>query len=164
MRLDVEVFGDVQLAREIVRVGDRAGNLSPVFESLMDRLREINDEQFRSRGARGGDPWDPLKPATILEKARLGAPEPTFTLYRWGNLYTALAAHSDENQEVIITDDWAVFRVTGEPGEIGMYHHWGAPGANLPERPLIRLTEEDRREFVREVEHYLFTGDVRQFL
>lgn len=164
MRFDVDVFGDKQFSRELVRVGSRAGNLNPAFHSIFMRLLEINSEQFRSFGARGGDPWAPLQPETIRQKAAEGVAHPDWPLWRTEALFEAMTSPSDSNNEEILNEEWAVWRVIGEPGEIGVHHQHGAPAANLPARPPFRLTEEDRREFVREMQHFIMTGNVRHFL
>jgi phage gpG-like protein len=162
VRIELSLFGDVQMSREILRVSERAGNMDPVFRSIFGRLKEINAEQIISHGQRSGG-WEELKPATILAKARAGMEHPDWPEYGTGDLFRALSHTGDENNEEIYNRTWAVFRVTGDPGEYGPIQQRGTVDGSLPARPLFALTEVDRREFVREMEAFLFTGTVRGF-
>lgn len=163
MRIDISIFGDTQFSRDLGIMGERGLNMDPVFASIFDRIREINAEQILSRGARGGTPWLPLKPATILQKAREHAPHPDWPEYRTSALYQALSHKDDQNNEEILNGDWAVFRVTGDPGEYGPIQSRGSEAAGIPARPLFRLTEQDRREFVDEMRVFIIKGEVRGF-
>lgn len=162
MRITVDIFGDQQFSRELVRVGQRAGNLNPAFHSIFMRLLEINAEQFHTLGARGGSPWAPLKPETIRQKAAEGVSHPEWPLWRTEALFGAMTSPSDPNNEIILNEDWAVFRVLGEPGDYGPYHQHGT--SDMPARPPFKLLEDDKREFVREMQSYIMTGRVRHFL
>lgn len=162
LRFRVDVFGDTQFARELVNVGERAGDLNPAFHSIFARLMEISAEQFHTLGARGGTPWAPLAANTIRQKAAEGVPHPEWPLWRTEALFEAMTSPGDPNNEEILNGDWAVWRVLGEPGEYGRYHQSGT--RDMPARPPFRLTEEDRREFVREMQHFIMTGTVRHFL
>lgn len=156
----MSIFGDVQLSRDIKRISTRAGNMNPAFAAIFDRLTEIEGEQFLSQGYRGGSPWAPLKPKTIESKRRKGYAHPELAEFATEALYEALSSHHNENQERIFNETWAVFRVTGEPAEYGMYQHHGVPENNLVPRALFRLTNVDRRQMVKQMQRFLFRGEV----
>jgi hypothetical protein len=93
----------------------------------------------------------------------------TDPLFRTHTLFEAMSFRSSPDNEIIVTDDWAVFRVpdseTAEgrsPGSYGGFHQTGTE--HMPARPPFRLTIRDRREFVDEMQRYIFTGKVSRFL
>lgn len=162
VNVTIELFGDQQMSREIKRIGERADNLDPAFRSIFDRLMEINAEQLWSQGSRGGSPYDPLAPSTIAAKERAGYRRPGMALFATEDLFEALTSPSSPNNEMIFNGDWAVFRVTGEPGEYGPYHQGGT--SRMPARPPFKLTEQDKADFIKEMAFFLFRGEVRNFL
>lgn len=72
MRLDIEVFGDVQFSRELLRVGERAGDLRPVFADLVDDFHSMEREQFDTEGGAASGGWAPLKDTTVERKDAAG--------------------------------------------------------------------------------------------
>lgn len=162
--VDIEVFGEKHISREIVRTGIRSRQLNPVFRSIFRRMEEIHAEQFLSRGSRGGTPWEPLKPATILQKAREGAADPEWPEVRTEHLFEALTSPSSEYNEAIYNDEWAVWRVTGEPAGYGAIQQRGAPSINLPARPLSVFTLADRESFVKEIQLWITRGTLTHFV
>lgn len=163
----ISLFGDQQFDRELRRVGERGEDMSPAFGSIFDRLREINSEQMRSQGARSGEPYAPLKPATVAMKAKAGLdPDIEFATHE---LFNAMTGHTDPNQEVIIEHDWAVFRVLGDlaeggPGGYGPVQQQGSLDGSLPPRPVFRLIQKDRVDIVKEMQRYVITGKLGNFL
>jgi phage gpG-like protein len=164
LRITLELFGDRQLDREIRIIGRRTDNLNQAFRSIFNRMVDINSQNFWSHGARSGNIWESLKPATVAEKIREGSPSPSEPLRRFGDLFDAMSFIPNENNEVIYGGNWAVFRLTGEVADIGAIHQRGAPSKNLPARPFFAFTDEDREEFVREIQHFIFKRKVRNFL
>lgn len=63
-----------RVASQIRAMRDRAADVSPAWNALIDWFAEQNTKQFTSRGARYVTPWPPLSPSTIAEKKRLGYP------------------------------------------------------------------------------------------
>jgi phage gpG-like protein len=162
--VDIEVFGEKHVSREIIRTGIRARQMNPVFVAIFRRMEEIHAEQFMSRGERGGTPWEALKPATILEKARLGASQPDWPEVRYQHLFEAMTSPSSEYNEAIYNDEWAVWRVVGEPAEYGAIQQKGAPSKNLPPRPMSVFTLADRESFVKEIQLWITRGTLTHFV
>lgn len=160
MRFDLTVFGDTQFSREIVRTGERGGDMRPAFRSIFDRMFEINREQFLSQGRRGSGGWEPINPEYKVWKAEHGFD--TDILFKTHALFEAMGFVTSDDNEVMVAENWAVFRVTGEPGEYGPFHQSGTE--HMPARPPFALTALDRREFFDEMQDYIFTGRVRNFL
>jgi phage gpG-like protein len=162
--VDIEVFGDRQISREILRVGIRSRNLEPVWRSVFRHMDEIHSEQFLTKGERGGTPWLDLKPATIIAKVREGSKTPDWPERRTDALYEAMSSPSSPNREEIYNGEWALFRVIGDPGEYGPIQQQGAASINLPARPLSVFTPIDREEIIKEIQLYVRRGIVRHFL
>lgn len=71
MNLNLEVFGDRQVSRELLRFGDRATDMRPAFEDLADDFLDVENQQFSSQGMFSGG-WRPLAASTIERKRRAG--------------------------------------------------------------------------------------------
>lgn len=71
MRLDLDVFGDKQISRELLRFGDRADDMTGAFRELADDFEDMEAQQFNTQGVFSGG-WAPLKPSTIEAKMRKG--------------------------------------------------------------------------------------------
>lgn len=164
LRITLELFGDTQLDREMRFIGRQAGDLKPAFKAVFDQMVDINSKQFWSLGARSGHPWAPLKPATVIQKAREGSPTPEIALRRFGDLFDAMSFIPNENNRVTYQRHAAHFMLTGQPGRIGAIHQRGSAAANIPARPFFKLTERDRKDFVDEIAHFIFKRKVRNFL
>lgn len=157
--ITISVFGDEQMSREIKRIASRADDLDPAFRSIFHRLMEINAEQMFSQGGRGGTPYAPLAESTLAEKARKG--QSPLALFATETLFEDLTSPTGGN-ETIYGGDWAVWRVTGESADYGPYHQHGTE--HMPARPPFQLLETDKRDFVDEMGHYLFRGELANFL
>jgi phage gpG-like protein len=154
-RIDISVAGDVQVSRNILRVGDRAGDMSPAFDQIADDIMEIEEEQFDSQGARGGAAWAPLKESTSARKRRLGL-DPRI-LHATLDLRNSLTRRGDANQNLIIEPEYMVF---GSDLPYIAPHQTGAPAVPLPVRRPINFTEQDRRGLVRTLQNFIMTGRV----
>lgn len=160
VHVELAVFGDVQFAREIDRVAGRPSEMEPAWRSIFDRMLEINREQFLSEGMRSSGGWDPLNPKYVAWKAAHGLD--TRILWRTHALFEAMGFESDANNEIIYGGDWAVFRVTGEPGEYGPYLQGGTD--HMPARPPWALTELDREEIMKEIQRWILKGELGFFI
>lgn len=155
MQVAISLFGDVQMDREILRVTARSRNLDPAFRAIFLRMMEINSEQMRSHGERGGTPYPPDKDATVRRKARLGLD--TDILFATHALFEAMSSPSSSDNEAIYNQDWAVWHITGDPATYGAVHQTGTRDGRIPARPPFRLTEADKIEFVKEIQHFIFS-------
>lgn len=69
MRLDLDVFGDTQFSRELLRMGDRVEDMRPIFRELADDFYELERRQFDSEGGEASGGWRPLAESTLKRKA-----------------------------------------------------------------------------------------------
>jgi phage gpG-like protein len=52
VRLELDVFGDKQIDRELLRFAERAVDARPLWNHLIIQLRALEEEQFTSQGER----------------------------------------------------------------------------------------------------------------
>ncbi len=161
---EIQLFGDEELAHTFERIGRRARHMDEVFETIFSQLVNIMGENFLTQGARSGSPWDELKPATIIEKTRLGALHPEDPLIRFGDLFDAASFIPNSGNRASYHGTHATFELTGEAARIGEIHQHGAEVSGIPARPFFRLTHSDREDFVDEMHHFLFRRRVRGFV
>lgn len=162
----ITVLGDTQFERELRFTGRRATQAKPLYEELGWFLSyRVVGEQFRTKGARSGEPWAPLAPSTIKRKGHADILEDTgdlrgsFMLWDPMNIYEA-------------TDDYLRF---GSRVEHGIYHQLGTEErrgqrhvqlqlfdtggrSGTPMRKIMDLTEGDRVHIVKEMQQWIIRG------
>lgn len=149
LRLELDVFGDVQLARELLRVGEHADDLAPAFRSIADYWRDLEREQFGSQGATGSGGWPPLAPSTIARKGHATILVDTETLR------DSLTDAGDERHIEHVTSDELVF---GTSVSYAKYHQRGT--SRTPQRRPIELTDHQRRESIKKLQRRIMTGEI----
>lgn len=157
MRLVMEAFGEALLDRTLLRFADRADNMAPVLRAIADDFYDIEAAQFATEGGRSGG-WEPLKASTLADKQRKGYGSRGI-LERTLDLEESLTGR---------TGRFSIYRVTADELEVGTsdpkakYHHSKLPRrSNLPRRPLIELTEADKRGMMKRIQRYLVDGTVQ---
>jgi len=141
--------------RHLEAMRERAQDARPAWSSFTNWLVDNVHNQFQTRGTRWGTPWAPLRPATIAEKRRLGYPlDP---LIRTRRLEHSLTRRPMDIERLSPRDMEVGTRVP-----YAIYHHNGAPRANLPRRPLWDA-ERIRREGVatRALSSWIIEGSPR---
>lgn len=151
MKLDLDVYGDEQLERELLRFSAYAGNAQPALRQIAGDMREQIREQFATEGERGSGGWAPLKDTTLQAKAAAGLD--SHILQATHRLIDSLTAESHGDQKLVITDDSLIF---GSSVEYGRYHQKGT--SRMPARKPIEFAELDRRGFVRTLQRYIVEG------
>jgi hypothetical protein len=153
--IELNVAGETQLARAFEATSREADDLSePLARYGEFLLREIG-EQFQSEGARGGEPWRRLSRAyeTWKTEAYPGRP----ILVQSGAMRSAAlsprAVTVTPRRLVYEIDDANVSGGTrGEGdrvdrGQLAYWHQTG--GGRLPERRIVQLNMEARRQLER---------------
>lgn len=148
MRLELDVFGDTQLSRDLLRFGERAADASPAFRQIADDLRDIERRQFASEGGFASAGWDPLAPSTIARKALLGL-DPRI-LRATGALEASLTNRGDDAHVEMIGTQELIF---GTDVDYAKFHQKGT--SRMPRRRPIELRETDRRDIVRTLQRHL---------
>lgn len=150
MRLDLDVFGEEQVSRELMRFSAHAGNAQPAFHKIAEDMREQIAEQFSTEGDRGSGGWAPLTDSTLAAKAARGLD--SHILQATQSLMNSLAGTGGDHIEQV-TDDSLLF---GSSIAYGKYHQKGT--TRMPARKPVDFTELDRRGFVRTLQRYIVGG------
>lgn len=149
MRLRLEVEGEVQIDRTLLRFEEALEDLRPVWEVLADRFAAGERRQFASEGAYGSGGWAPLSPRYAAWKAKHYPGKPI--LRRTDELYNSLTRRPFGIE--VLTDKSIT---VGSGLDRGRYHQAGGP--HLPQRRPVELPESERREWVRRVQRFVQTG------
>jgi phage gpG-like protein len=148
VRLHLDVYGEEQIDRELLRFSSYVGDPSPAFHKIADDMREDIGHRFEAEGPG----WAKLAASTLAAKAAAGLPpeilQATRKLMR--SLSQKGAGHVEE-----VGDDFLRF---GSSVPYGKFHQKGT--TKMPERKVIDFTEADRRGFVRTLQRYIRTGEV----
>lgn len=154
MQLYLEVFGDVQLARELLRFGERAEDMSPAFEQIADDFLQIQEFQFDSQGGMFSGGWAALAPSTIESKRRQGL-DPRI-LHATLALRNSLTNKNDPNHVRRITPDTMEVgtSVTSPSGFPYPAAHQNPKQGQKQRRP-IELDEDISSDWVKVLQEYL---------
>lgn len=107
----IEVLGEEQINRRLLRWAGRAGNAVPVWETIAEYLMAVERAQFDTQGAYSGHPWAPLKEATIMAKQRRG--EDPRILHATLAMRNALTQKGDQHQRLQMTKSMMRFGIKG---------------------------------------------------
>jgi phage gpG-like protein len=151
MRVELDVFGEKQISREILRVGERASDARPVFSSIARYLMGEEEQQFASEGRYASGGWARLKDATIAAKRRAHL-DPRI-LRATDALHRSLTRRGDANQVLVIRPNELRF---GTKLAYARFHQSGT--SSSPRRRPLELRETARREVVRRLQRFLLTG------
>lgn len=152
--IGIEVFGDKQTARQLLRFSERPGNMRPVFWTIADEFREIEKRQFASQGISGSRGWRRLKPATSAAKAKAGL-DPRI-LHATLRLRKSLTQKNRDHIRAFRKDEMFV----GSKVPYGVHHQFGAPKANLPRRRPVDIREAERKDIVRRIQLWILKGEL----
>lgn len=150
MRLSLDVYGEEQLERELLRFSAYAGSPQPAFRKIAEDMRAQIAQQFESEGNRGSGGWAPLKETTVLAKAAAGLDPHILQATR--SMMESLT-HVGGNHIERITDSELLF---GSKDPKGKFHQKGT--SKMPARKPVDFTEVDRRNFVRTLQRYIVDG------
>lgn len=160
MRIDIDVYGDVQLSRELLRFAGRTEDASPAFRAIAILLRRSEKRQFSSKGRHASGGWPALKPSTIAAKRRSKDPRvranATRILRATDALMDSLTKKSDGGHTEVVQPHQLVF---GTQVDYARYHQ---KGEGVPRRRPLELRGRDRTEMVKQIQRYLVTGRVRE--
>jgi phage gpG-like protein len=157
--VEIDVFGTTFLSRKLNAIGDRAGDLEPVLESVADDMRDHAKRAFDSRGLTSGAAWPPLSPDTIARKSRDKSAKirsnASRVLHATETLRNSLTVEGHKDH-VSHADHNSLTYSTNVPYAI--FHQEGT--RLMPARPPVRLREFQRKRVVRKVERWIMTGIV----
>lgn len=151
MRFSLELFGEAQIDRTLMRYAENVGDASDLWDALANRFGTANRKQFTSEGAYGSGGWPALSPAYASWKSRH---------YPGAKILHA----TGELEESLTQRPFGIERI--EPGSMtvgsgvahGAYHQAG--GGNLPQRRPVELPASERRVWIRYIQTFIVTGIV----
>lgn len=152
MRLELDITGDKQILRDLLRWGENARDMRPAFRDLADDFLDIERKQFESQGGYGSGGWKPLKPDYLARKVAAGFD--SRILHRTLRLRRSLTMSTGDSVRVITADEMRV----GTRVPYAVHHQHGAPRANLPRRRPVELPNADRERWVKILQRHLVEG------
>lgn len=155
MRMDLETFGEKQFSREILRVGENAGNMRPAFDKVHDLILDVEGRQFKTQGGAYSGGWKPLAPATIRRKARKNLdPRILHATLRLRHSLTN-EGHADH-----------VYRASADEMFVGTKVPYAGPHQNpkagnpLPRRRPVEFSDAVRKNILKILQRHLLGGGV----
>lgn len=149
----VEVFGDKQVERQLLRMGERVADPVPLWESLAEDLLQIEGKQFSSEGASGSGGWAPLADSTLRRKLAKGFP--AAILQATQALMDSLTRRGAAGQILDITPEGMRF---GTDVAYGGFHQRGT--SKMPQRRILEFTEMERVALIKKVQLFVVRGVV----
>lgn len=153
MRFELDVFGDVQVSREILRFGARGSDMRPAFRSIVDFIMGEERHQFASEGRYASGGWKRLKDATIAAKRREHLD--LRILHATHALRDSLTRRGARYQILEVSRGELRFG-TSRPGAAA--HQRPKDTNPLPQRRPLELREFARREILKKLQRYVLTG------
>jgi len=147
VELSFEVDGDVQLARSLSRFGAGVSDMRPAFHDIANLFWNIEKRQFDSEGAYGSGGWGALSPSYDAWKSHYFPGKPI--LQRTGRMMSSLIGMTSDTVKEINPKN---FRI-GTSVYYALFHQRGT--SKMAARPVIQLTEADKREWVKVVQRWL---------
>src|SRR3982751_3089234 len=151
LEVSVEVFGQTQVKRTIMRPSEHAKDARPAFRAVLELFRDIESRRFRAQGPG----WAPLNPETLRRKAARG--ERLQMLMTTGDLFDSLTSPTS-GEGISDIDRHSMRYGTRRPWAES--HQFGAPDANIPQRKIIDFSEADKRATVKILQRFILTGEV----
>jgi hypothetical protein len=152
-RLELEVFGEVQLKRHLLNMGDRVRDMRPFFHELVDFLEAHEKKQFQTEGRHASGGWAELAASTIAAKRREGFGSKGI-MRRTDALFDALTKTSARGAVRDITPDSLHFSVDLD-WPAGVHQHGSG---NLPRRRLVELDRTDRKQIGKAGHEFIVKG------
>ncbi|HEX4501096.1 MAG TPA: hypothetical protein VH187_08045 [Scandinavium sp.] len=153
VQVEVEVFGDKQISRHLLRFGERAVRATPLWNSLYRDLQNIEKVQFLTEGGHGSGGWAELAPSTVADKEKRNMSP--WILRASEILFNSLTGRNALGQIKEIGPDFMRF---GSDIPYGVYHQRGT--VHMPMRKVIDITGPERVAIVKKIQMFLVRGVV----
>jgi hypothetical protein len=127
------------VAEKLTAMRERAKDVTPAWQAIIDWFAEQNAAQFATEGQRYRARWAPLAPSTLEEKRRLGYPADT--LVRTRRLRTSLTVRPLGIEHVTPTE-----MAAGTTVRYARFHQRGT--RHMPQRKLISAAQIRREQVV----------------
>jgi phage gpG-like protein len=150
LELNIEVFGEVELSRQLLRFTRVAEDMSPAFRDIHRDFLDVERRQFEGQGIGPAGKWAPLAESTKAHKASAGL-DPRI-LIGTERLFKSLTDEGDADHVYTVTADSMHI---GSRVDYGKYHQSRAPRTRLPRRPPVDLRESTKKKWVKYIQAWL---------
>lgn len=155
MIIQLSALGEEQISREILRVGQYAGDATPAMTLLARFWYKELAKNFDTAGRHASGGWAPLKPATVADKRRRGLDRRI--LHATLRLRRSLTqAGAPDGIRVITAHSAAI----GTTVPYARFHQSGT--SKMPRRRPLELNEQARKRSVKIVQRYIITGKLER--
>lgn len=143
-----EVEGIPLFNRSFNRVQEHISDLRPVWDEVQTAFYRIENEQFKSEGARGGGgKWKRLSTTYAKRKAKLYPGMPI--LQATGRMYEALTSETADSAVVKTKDEFGI----GTTLEYPHYHQKGT--SKMPKRAPVDFGDQQKRDLQKSIQRGL---------
>jgi phage virion morphogenesis protein len=122
-------FNDREVQQVLQRLVELTGNLEPVFADIGEHLTRSHDQRFGLQVSPDSEPWAALLPSYQARKPKNQGKILTLD----GNLRGTL--HYDASADQLLFGTNLIYGAT---------HQFGDPRRNIPERPFLGVSDDDR--------------------
>lgn len=155
----IDVMGERQISRQMLRFGERAIGAAPALEVVHDYLTHVSEGQFQSQGRDSGHPWPDIQEVTKERKRRSKDPTTAANADRIMEaseaLKNSLTRQGDSNMVHVVTNDTMVF---GTKLKYGQYHQKPGSSAAYPRRRSVDLTPTNKIVMIKTIQHWIVHG------
>lgn len=145
MRFTFVVEGQAQFDRSFNRVGKHVEDLRPVWDKIERVFYAIEDEQFKSEGAKGrSGKWKSLTRPYAKQKAQKYGVRPI--LQRSGDLYRSLTG---KTSDTVLIKDKQEFGI-GTRLFYAPFHQRGT--SKMPAREPVSFADDQRTRMMKEIQ------------
>lgn len=160
VRIDLEVFGETAIARDLLRFGDRMTDARPAFENILDMMEDDIAELFSTEGSSGGTSWAPLSEVTLRRKAALNQQPDVLQATR--ALLDSLTAdtHGAGIRHASAQELAFGSSLMTEDGKYNLSElHQKGTRSGMPARPPLQFSEGQKKAYVKELQRYIIEGE-----
>lgn len=133
---------DGQVLAAINRLIDLGARPEPALKEIGEALLQSTERRFRSQAAPDGQPWAPLSPAYARRKARKGRGD---LLLVYNGYLASTLRYQVSGDELMV----------GSDRQYAAVHQFGNPDQNIPARPFIGLSADDRTDILEILNEHL---------
>lgn len=151
--LDIKIFGDQEVRRQLFRGQQAAGDMRPALEDVADDMMSVIGANFSSQGRRGGGSWKMLDPEWLKRKTKMG--QSPLILIGWGALHDSMTQRGDPDQILSVTRNGIKLSSALDYAYI---HTVGGGPSNLPKRDYLQWMTSDRTRWVRICEEHILSA------
>lgn len=153
LTLKIEGFGETIVERKLTRFAENLEAPTGALEDIGTLLRQDVELQFDTEGGHASGGWKALSEGRVRFKANHGL-DPRI-LRATGALFDSLTkkydpAHIERLGPSSLTFGSTIF--------YGVYHQSSRPRTKIPYRPMIALTDTDKRNIVKTLQRAMLQG------